>query len=86
MKKLLIIAGLVAVSSVAAVAASVKTSKAVPLSETQMASVKGQGTVIAYVWFGTSYVAQSPVFTSCYDPYTHIVYSGGPLNGYQYQY
>lgn len=86
MKRALIITGLLAVSSVAALAASVKTSKAQPLSDMQMESVKGQGTVIAYAWINGAYVQQSPVFTSCYDPYTHIVYSGGPLNGYQYQY
>lgn len=86
MKKALFIAGLLAVSSVAALAASVKTSKAQPLSDTQMESVKGQGTVIAYVWINGAYVQQAPVFTHCMDPYTHVVYSGGPQNGYQYQY
>lgn len=86
MKKSLIVLGLLAVSSLVAFAGPARTSKPVPLTDAQMKSVKGQGYVIAYVWNGSSYVAQAPVFTHCMDLYSHHVYSGGPQNGQQYHY
>ena len=82
MKKTLIIASLLAICSVAATAASVKTSKAVPLNDTQMESVKGQGLVYVYVWCGTGYQLVGTSVTPCGDNYAfHNYYNGGPLNG-----
>ena len=87
MKKIMIVAGLLALSSVAATAASVKTSKAVPLNDTQMASVKGQGYLYVYYWNGFSYVtvyAGLDLGNTSY--YAQIVHSGGPQNGVVYVY
>lgn len=49
MKRLLAIT-IIATCAVAAFAAPVKKSKAVPLNDSQMESVKGQGTITGWVW------------------------------------
>jgi hypothetical protein len=51
MKKLITV-GLLAISSLAATAATMKTSKATPLSSSQMESIKGAGTMVVFVWTG----------------------------------
>ena len=86
MKKIMIVAGLLALSSVAASAASPRTSKAVPLNETQMKSVKGQAYLYVYVWNGSGYVTQIEAKYIGYTGYAYqIVYTGGgPRDSVQY--
>ena len=82
MKKILIIVGLLAISSVAAFAAPVKTSKAIPLSDTQMESVKGQAYLYVYIWNGSSYITYIGGQYIGPNNYEYqIVYSGGPQSG-----
>ena len=76
----MIVVGLLALSSVAAIAASVKTSKAVALNDTQMASVKGQAVLRVFLWVGNNYT----VVQTCYigEGVTDAwQYTGGPLDG-----
>lgn len=85
MKRSLIIAGLLALCSVAAFAAPVKTSKAVPLNETQMEAVKGQALLYVYYWNGSSYVTAIEAQNIGYTGYAYqIVHSGGPQNAVEY--
>lgn len=76
MKKL-IIAGLLAVSPMLVFAGSVKTSKPVALSEAQMQSVKGQGTILVYVWANNTWVLSTNIDTGPNGP-SGIYYVGGP--------
>lgn len=86
MKKLILV-GLLALSSIAAVAASVKTSKAIPLSTSQMEAIKGQGTVTVWVWTeappGSGYFYYRLASVNDTGPYgpTFSVYVYGPLAG-----
>lgn len=84
--KTIIIAGLLVVSSVAALAAPAKTSKPVALTDNQMQAVKGQGVMTVYAWNGSSYyvVFHADVGNTTWS--THTVYSGGPQNGVYYTY
>ncbi len=85
--KNIIIAGLCCLSSVAALAAPVKTSKAVPLSDDQMASVKGQGILSIYSWTGSSYILVYYVDVGPTSPWrTETIYNGGPQAGIYYTY
>ena len=79
MKKLLIIAGLLAVSS-AAFAASAKTSKPIALNKAQMSAAKVQGTFTVYSWTGVQYVVSYVSDTGPHGP-SGAHYVGGPLDG-----
>ncbi|HLP07137.1 MAG TPA: hypothetical protein VK178_03165 [Opitutaceae bacterium] len=88
MKKLIIV-GLLAVTSVAATAATVKTSKAAPLSTPQMESIKGAGTLYIYDWHRDAFgnLGYQLVYVANTGPtgpsgYVHI---GGPTPGTFYQ-
>jgi len=75
-----------AVCSVAAYGAPVKTSKPVPLRDTEMASVKGQSDLYVFVWnqqgSGPFYTAMVWAQYLGYQGYAYqLVYSGGPLAG-----
>jgi hypothetical protein len=92
MKKLIIV-GLLAISSLAANAATMKTSKATPLTTPQMESIKGAGTITVYHWQGTywngyQYVNWEYVVAGMYDtgPYgpNGAYYDGGPRAGMYY--
>jgi len=76
MKKLIIV-GLLAVSPMLAFASPVKTSKPVALSETQMQSVKGQGTIVVFVWSNNTWVLSAQINTGPNGP-SGVYYIGGP--------
>lgn len=85
--KNIIIVGLFAFSSIAALAAPAKTSKAVALTDRQMASIKGQGIITVYVWTEGAYITVFSTdvgFTSSW--HTQNIYNGGPLSGIYYTY
>lgn len=76
MKKIVTIA-LLSVSSAAAFAAPTKTSKPVPMTETAMAAVRGQGTLYVMQWMQLHHTR----------PYQYVPISMTPIDGPdQYQY
>lgn len=89
MKKLIIV-GMLAVASLAATAATVKTSKATPLSTPQMESIKGAGTSFYYTWVPPQaggypqvgfYTLTQTVATPAQVPNLYIYSGGGPFDG-----
>lgn len=80
MKKILL-ASVLAVASVSAFAAPAKSSKPQALTETQMAQVKGQGTVEVWVWDDCGYVLSQRSDTGPYG-ISREIYIGGPLDTY----
>lgn len=86
MIKRLIVICLLAVSPVAVFAASSKTSHAIPLSDSQMAVVKGQASMFVFAWNASnstySLVYQANIGYTGYQ--FQFVYSLGPRNGVSY--
>ena len=82
MKKILL-ASLLVVASASAFATPAKTSKPQPLSESQMAQVKGQGIVEVWVWYDCGYVLSQRSDTGPSGP-TLQIFIGGPQDTYHH--
>lgn len=80
MKKVILVSVL-AIASVSAFAAPAKSSKAKTMSDSQMAQVKGEGTIEVWSWTGTTYVLSQRADTGPNGP-SQEIFIGGPQDTY----